>query len=87
MGVGPDNTAWQRAVLGQSGARVVLEERDHRVIVRKISPDSRGAAQQDKQKQAATWSSHVSIPRVLDSWDGHSFTMEYVAGQDRKSVV
>ena len=81
MASDPDHTAWQRAVLGQSGARVILEERDHRVIVRKISTDSRGAAQQDKQERAATWSSHVSIPRVLDPWDGHSFTMEYVAGE------
>lgn len=68
------------AVLGQSGAHITVEERNGRRIVRKTSDSPRCATQEAKQRLAHDTVRAVSVPGVIDPWDGHSFTMEYVPG-------
>lgn len=69
-----------RAALGQSGAVVTVEQRDGQLVVRKTSHDGRCGVQASKQIAAREIATAIRVPRVIDAWDGESFTMDYVPG-------
>lgn len=69
-----------RAALGQSGALVTVEQRDGHLVVRKASHDRRCGVQASKQAAAREFATAIRVPRVIDAWDGESFTMDYVPG-------
>ncbi len=69
-----------RAALGQSGARVTVEHRSGYLVVRKTSHDERCGVQASKQCAARDLATGIRVPRVIDDWNGESFTMEYIPG-------